>query len=190
MKRSRACVTAALSWAAILLFSALAPALADQTLLTEVTASGSSPVRIDSCRAELRDRIGAHSLIAAIAQANRNYYLDAAVDFTNISPHPVNAVRFLFDVQDTFGAVTESMGLDWTGTFTPNVAIHARQNLAGTFGAVSQQNTASTPTRVVCHVQFARFEDGRIWKEGDTSAPVAPGLAYPTPYPTQTPHEQ
>lgn len=171
----------------VVAFSIPAIASADQALPTTVISGGSSPVRIDACRAQLRDHAGAGSLIPAIAKANQNYYIDAAVDFTNIGTQPLNAVRFLFDVKDTFGEVTESMGFDLLGTFTPYVVIHARKNLAGVVGAVSQQNTASSATIVVCRVQFARYEDGRIWKEGDRSAPVAPGLIYPTPYPSPSP---
>lgn len=171
----------------LIVLASSVPARADQALSTEITSSGSSPVRIDGCRAVLMDRVGANSWIPAVAKANRDYYLDTAVDFTNVSPQRLNAVRFLFDVQDTFGVVTQSVGLDWTGTFTPNAAIHARRNLAGAVGTTNQQNTASTPTRVVCHVQFARYDDGRVWKEGDRTAPVAPGLYYPTPYPSTSP---
>jgi hypothetical protein len=160
---------------------------AAQTLSTEVTASGSSPVRIDRCRAALLDQVGPGGIVSALVLTRRNAYVAGAVDFTDIDPQPLNAVRFLFDVQDTFGVVTESLGLDWLGTFSPGVMIHARQNLAGTVGAVGQANTASSPTNVICHVQFARFADGRVWKEGDRSAPVAPGLYYPTPYPSSSP---
>lgn len=64
----------------------------------------------------------------------------------------------------------------------------ARRNLAGTVGAVTQENTASTPTNVICHVQFARFADGRVWKWGDRSTPTTPGLYYPpTPSPLPGP---
>lgn len=172
--------------AAIAIWAATAvPAAATQSLRTEVTSSGASPVRIDSCRAELLDKAGPGGLIPSIVLAKRNYYIAAAVDFTNVSPQTLNGVRFIFDIQDTFGAITESVGLDWLGTFSPGVPIEARRNLAGTVGAVSQENAASSPTNVICHVQYARFDDDRIWKEGDRSAPVAPGLYYP---PTPPPH--
>ena len=107
---------------------------AAQALPTEVTSSGSSPVRIDSCRAALLDKPGPGSLLVSALTTKRNYYIAAAVDFTNISPQPVNAVRIVFDVQDTFNAVTQSFGLDSIGTYSPGVQIHARQNLAGTVG--------------------------------------------------------
>lgn len=111
---------------------AMVPAgsLAETTLRTEVVTSGASPVRVDSCRAALSDS---------------RLYIAAAVDFTNISPQPVNAVRFVFDVQDTFSAITQSMGLDWLGTFAPGVPILARRNLAGTVGAVGQENNSLEP---------------------------------------------
>ena len=162
---------------------------AAQTLPTKVQSSGSSPVRIDSCRAALPsiNRAPEGFLVSALT-TKRNFYLAAAVDFTDISPLPLNAVRFVFDVQDTFNAVTQSLGLDSIGTYTPGVQIHARQNLAGTVGAVEQENTASSPTNVICHVQFARFNDGRVWKWGDRSQPLTAGLYYPpTPSPTATP---
>ncbi|HEY1883528.1 MAG TPA: hypothetical protein VGG51_10860 [Candidatus Cybelea sp.] len=150
-----------------------AGSLAETTLRTEVVTSGASPVRVDSCRAALSDS---------------RLYIAAAVDFTNISPQPVNAVRFVFDVQDTFSAITQSMGLDWLGTFAPGVPILARRNLAGTVGAVGQENTASSPVNVICRVQYVRYADGRVWKDGDRTAPVAPGLYYPpTPAPSATP---
>lgn len=161
---------------------------ASQTLTTEVTSSGSSPVRIDSCRAALLDKAGPGGLLVSALTTKRNYDIAAAVDFTNISPQPLNAVRFVFDVQDTFNAVTQSLGLDSIGTYSPGIQIHARQNLAGTVGAVAQENTASSPINVICHVQFARYADGRVWKWGDQSQPMAPGLYYPpTPGPTATP---
>ena len=97
-------------------------------------------------------------------------------------------MRFIFDVQDAFSEVTQSLGLDWLGTFSPDVAIHAGRNLAGTVGAVSQENTASSPTNMICSVQDVRFSDGRVWKKGARSAPVAPGLYYPpTPAPNAKP---
>jgi len=161
---------------------------ANQPLPTQVYSSGSSPVRIDSCRAVLIDKPGPGGLIPSALLTKHNFYIAAAVDFTNVSPEPLNAVRFVFEVQDTFEVVTQTLGLDWLGTFAPNVSIHARQNLAGTVGAVGQENTASSPTDVMCHVEFARYGDGRVWKWGDRSGPVAPGLYFPprpAPSPTQ-----
>ena len=164
------------------------PASPDQSLPTEITSSGSSPVQIEICNAALIDKPGPGGLLVSELTKKRNYYIAAAVDFRNISPHALNAVRFVFDVHDTFDATTETLGLDWLGTFAPNVVIHARSNLAGTVGAVAQQNTSGSATTVVCHVEFARFSDGRVWKWGDRSAPVTPGLYYPpTSSPTESP---
>jgi hypothetical protein len=72
-------------------------------------------------------------------------------DFTNIAAKAVEAVRFIFDVQDTFSEVTQSLGLDWLGTFSPDVAIHAGRNLTGTVGAVN----------MICSVQDVRFRAAR-----------------------------
>jgi hypothetical protein len=96
-------------------------------------------------------------------------------DFTNIAAKAVEAVRFIFDVQDTFSEVTQSLGLDWLGTFSPDVAIHAGRNLAGTVGAVN----------MICSVQDVRFSDGQVWKKGARSTPVTPGVYYP---PTRAPN--
>lgn len=160
---------------------------AAQTLSTEAISSGSSPVRIDSCRAALLDKLGPGGPLTSMLLTKHDYYIAAAVDFTDISPQPLNAVRFVFDVQDTFNVVTQSLGMDWLGAFAPGIMIHARSNLAGTVGAVSQENTASSPTNVICRVQFARFDNGLVWKEGDRSARVAPLYYPPTPGPTASP---
>jgi hypothetical protein len=145
--------------------------------------TGSPPARIDSCRAALVDDAGAARTIPLIANANKNYYLATAVDFTNVSAQTLEAVRFTFEVEDTFGIVTQTAALDWTGSFAPGVAIHARQNLGGAPGVTAQQNTGQTPTRVVCRVQLARYVGGSVWHPG---MGAAPGLVYPT-YPPSSP---
>jgi hypothetical protein len=71
---------------------------AAQSLSTEVTSYGSSPVRIDNCRAALLDKLGPGGIVPALLLAKRNYYIDAVVDFSNIAPQTLNGVRFLFDV--------------------------------------------------------------------------------------------
>jgi hypothetical protein len=129
-------------------------------------ATGVPPARIDSCRAVLLDRV-----------AQKNYYLATAIDFTNVSAQTLEAVRFTFEVEDTFGVVTQTAALDWTGSFAAGVAIHARSNLGGTSGYTAQQNAGQTPTRVLCRVQFARFVGGTVWHPGTGAAP---GLVYPT----------
>jgi hypothetical protein len=160
---------------------------ASQMLPTEVISSGASPVRIDSCTAALLDKPGPGGVLTSILLTKHDFYIAAAVDFTNVAPQPVEAVRFTFDVHDTFDEVAQSLALDWLGTFSPNVPIHARRNLAGTVGAVGQENATSGPLTVMCSVQDVRFSDGRVWKKGDRTS-VSPGLYYPpTPSPAQTP---
>ncbi len=70
----------------------------------------------------------------------------AGVDFTDVAPQRLSAVRFDFRVHDTFDAVTETLGLDWLGTFSPGVQIHARSNLAGTIG-VAEDRKLPAPLR-------------------------------------------
>lgn len=156
-------------------------------LPTEVVSSGASPVRIDSCAAALIDKPGPGGVLTSILLTKHNFYIAAAVDFTNVAPQPIEAVRFTFDVHDTFDEVAQKLALDWLGTFSSGVAIHARRNLAGTVGAVGQENATSGPLTVICSVRDVRFGDGRIWKPGDRSA-VSPGLYYPpTPAPVASP---
>ncbi len=165
----------------------IAEASANQNLPTVVSSSGASPVRIDSCRAALIDKPGPGGVIPSILLTKHDFYIAAAVDFTNIAPQPIEAVRFTFDVHDTFDEVTQGLGLDSLGTYAPGVQIHARQNLAGTVGAVSSQNASQGPLTVACSVEDVRFSDGRVWKKGDRTA-VSPGLYYPpTPSPTSSP---
>jgi hypothetical protein len=178
---------AALAAALVLSFLSTGPVIASQMLPTEVVSSGASPVRIDSCRAALLDKAGPGGVLTSILLTKHNFYVDAAVDFTNIAPQPIEAVRFTFEVHDTFDEVAQNLALDWLGTFSPGVAIQARRNLAGTVGAVGQENATSGPITVVCSVQDVRFSDGRLWKKGDRTA-VSPGLYYPpTPAPAASP---
>lgn len=130
------------------------------------------------------DHQGAGSIIPLIANANKNYYLATNVDFTNVSTQTLEAVRFTFEVEDTFGIVTQTAALDWTGSFAPGVGIHARENLGGAPGVTAQQNTGQTPTRVVCRVQLARYVGGTVWRPG---MGAAPGLVYPTFPPSPKP---
>jgi hypothetical protein len=163
------------------------PAIASQMLPTQVVSSGASPIQIDNCTAALLDKPGPGGVLTSILLTKQNFYIGAAVDFTVVAPQPVTAVRFAFEVHDTFDEVAQNLALDWLGTFSPGVPIHARQNLAGTVGVVGQENTSSGPLTVVCSVQDVRFSDGRVWKKGDRGA-VSPGLYYPpTPAPVATP---
>jgi hypothetical protein len=146
--------------------ASIGPAGANQALQTAIMTTGTPPVRIDVCRAALLDTLTV-----------KNYYLATAVDFTNTSQQAIEAVRFTFEVEDTFGVVTQTAALDWTGSFAPGVAIRARTNLGGTSGFTAQQNSAQTPTRVVCRVQLARYVGGTVWHPG---MGAAPGLVYPT----------
>ena len=105
---------------AIICFSAWVVPLADraiasQVLPTEVVSSGASPIRIDSCAAALIDKPGPGGVLTSILLTKHNFYIDAAVDFTDIAPQPIAAVRFTFDVHDTFDEVAQSLALDWLG---------------------------------------------------------------------------
>jgi hypothetical protein len=159
---------------------------AAQALSVEIVSSGGTPVQIDNCRAAFIDKPGPGGLVPSILLTKHDFYIAAAVDFTNIAPQPLVAVRFTFDLEDTFNQTVQSLGLDWFGTFSPNVQINARRNLAGTVGAVGGENASQGPVTLVCSVQYARYSDGRVWHKGDRSA--TPGLYFPpTPSPTATP---
>ena len=166
-----------------------AAALSDQSLQTEAISSGSSPVKIDACRAALVDKPGPGGVLVSALTTKRNYYIAAAIDFTNVSAQTVDGVRVVFDVLDTFNAVTQTFGFDQLGTYSPGIQIHAHRTLAGAVtGATEEQNTAGAISQVICKIEYARFTDGRIWHYGDRNTPAGPGLYYPpTPSPTPGP---
>ena len=162
-------------------------ARADQAIPTQAVGSSASPIRLDDCRAALIDKPGYGGVVTQVLTRRRNFYVAAAVDFTNVSTQPVQAARFVFDVRDTFDEVTQTLGLDWAGTFTPGVQIHARRNLAGTVGAVGEQNTAGIVKSVVCRVNDVRFADGTVWRYGDGPRAAHTGIIYPTYPPSPAP---
>lgn len=174
--------------ATVALESGALPARADQEIPTQAIGSSASPIRIDACRAALIDKPGFGGVVTQILTRRSNFYVAAAVDFTNVSTQPVEAVRFVFDVRDTFDETTQTLGLDWAGTFTPGVQINARRNLAGTVGAVGQENTAGIVRSVTCRVNDVRFFDGRVWRYGDRPDAASSGLIYPTYPPSPGPH--
>jgi hypothetical protein len=186
MMSSHTSICASVAAACALLFSAV-PAIADQAIPTEALGSSASPIRIDACRAALIDKAGYGGVVTQILTRQSNFYVASAVDFTNVSTQPVETVRFVFEVRDTFDEVTQTLGLDWAGTFTPDVQIHARRNLAGTVGAVGQQNTAGIVKSVVCRVNDVRFADGTVWRYGDGAGKGHTGLSYPTYPPSPAP---
>lgn len=120
--------------------------------------------------------------------ANAPSYNEAlTLSFTDISQQPLTAVKFGFDLYDSFDTKLTSIGATVHGEFSPGALIEPRTNGSEYvyspsspawryyFGPGSSDNVfrAFAPNDVAtakCYVIEARFVDGTVWKSGTSSA--------------------
>jgi hypothetical protein len=159
----------------LICFAAVLGAAGSTDLQSTIVQNG-APIAIDRCVVARNSD----------AHGSPNDVLSEDVGFTNISQQTVTQVRFRFEIVDASGRTERTVTDEKSGTFAPGVAI----NDAKAAGALSddagqRSGVSAQPIKVLCLVQFVRFEDGSIWHEGDSPAGNA-SIYTPLPGPTPT----
>jgi hypothetical protein len=153
--------------AAAMLAVVAIPVRAARILPTTIVSNG-SPILIDACLVEAIDLGSIHNL-------------GLAINFTNQGSLPATAIRFSFELIDAFDKPAATFSGDRIGNFAPGQTIHARNNFAGPKNEGVIKDPAPQALRAVCSVKYVKFEDGKIWNQGQMEPST---LTYPSPTPS------
>lgn len=159
-------------WLSIAAAAAIPVAATGATGLQSSIVQNGAPIAIDRCAVAVESG-------AAAGTGN----LSEDVAFTNVSQRTVTLVRFEFKAIGTNGLVERAVTGDRTGAFAPG-------NGSGETPPDSdamKQTFSALPrvTEVLCKVAMVRFDDGSVWRDGDSPAGSAT-MYTPAPAPAST----
>jgi hypothetical protein len=156
-----------------------APALANTNINAPVRAivlpQGDSPVKITTCTAIAND----------FTYAGQYSYtqVHSELSFENVSKTTVSAVRFAFEVDDSFNHPYNTYYAAVTGSYAPGVLIEPHR--AGLLNALQGDASAFNANvlgqdigGVACYVQDVRFADGTVWTADIRAEMKAAGLLH------------
>jgi len=130
-----------------------------------------------------------------------DYNMTVGVSFKNSSEQTITAVKFDFNLLDTFGNTLSTQNGTVTGSFAPGILIQPRRVVGGSMLQLTPntmvsrtQNTTSPAwyvrntfgrdlSNVRCGLNAVRFADGTLWNP----ATEPPGGAPPSPTATESP---
>lgn len=156
-------------WLWIAGVAAIPVAAAGATGLQSSIVQNGAPVAIDRCAVQF---------VSTAATGSGD--LSESVDFTNVSQQTVTQVRFEFEAVGSSGLTERAVTGDKAGTFAPGAG-----NDSGTPADDMKQTIDALPSgsTVLCKVQTVRFDDGSVWRDGDS--PAGSALMF-TPGPSPT----